>query len=336
MFSSCGTPERRLKTIFDAQPINASNSSSTGNANLLRREPFFAATGPPKTLLALPLFVQGRFSGLLFLSGKVSNAHPSTSQVGLLATFAAIILESNQAYATLESAVEMRTQQLQHALHSRSTFISGVSHEIRTPLFAIAGLCSVMEASSDLTDTQRENLNVIRQSSDDLFVSSLPPPDLSFNADITVSYLQSRQRIVTAVLDWSKLDARSITPESIPFDLRNVVEQALETVTHIARSKNIRLLLENPVSTDPRMPLLGDPHRYRQCLLNLLSNAISEFATRADLCSALTRLSEFTKSTDHPSTVSVSWTWQDHTDKIEITCAVKDEGIGMSFSDRVA
>lgn len=115
--------------------------------------------------------MQGRFSALLFLSGKVSNAHPSTSQVGLLATFAAIILESNHAYATLESAVEMRTQQLQHALHSRSTFISGVSHEIRTPLFAIAGLCSVMEASADLTDSQRENLNVIRQSSDDLYVS---------------------------------------------------------------------------------------------------------------------------------------------------------------------
>lgn len=157
--------------ILHEQPINASNVSTSANANLLRREPFFAATGPPKTLLALPLFVQGRFSGLLFLSGKVSNAHPSTSQVGLLATFAAIILESNQAYATLESAVEMRTQQLQHALHSRSTFISGVSHEIRTPLFAIAGLCSVMEASTDLTDTQRENLNVIRQSSDDLSVS---------------------------------------------------------------------------------------------------------------------------------------------------------------------
>lgn len=28
------------------------------------------------------------------------------------------------------------------------------------------------------------------------------------------------------------------------------------------------------------------------------------------------------------STVSVSWSWQDHPDKVEITCAVKDEGIG--------
>lgn len=84
---------------------------------------------------------------------------------------------------------------------------------------------------------------------------------------------------MTAVLDWSKLDAQSISPETIPFDLRSSIENALETVAHLARSKNIELLLENPVSTDPPMALLGDPHRYRQCLLNLLSNAISESIT---------------------------------------------------------
>lgn len=93
---------------------------------------------------------------------------------------------------------------------------------------------------------------------------------------ILTDFRPIRQRIVTDVLDWSKLDAGSITPEAIPFDLRAVVENALETVSHLARSKNIILLLENAVSTDPQMALLGDPHRYRQCLLNLLSNAISE------------------------------------------------------------
>lgn len=91
-----------------------------------------------------------------------------TSQVALLATFAAIILESNQAYSSLEATVTTRTQQLQHALHSRSTFISGVSHELRTPLFAISGLCSVMEASNDITESQSENLRVISQSAQDL------------------------------------------------------------------------------------------------------------------------------------------------------------------------
>lgn len=113
-----------------------------------------------------------------------------------------------------------------------------------------------------------------------------------------------RQRIVTDVLDWSKLDAGSITPEVISFDLRVVVENALETVSHLARSKNISLLLENPVSTDPPMPLLGDPHRYRQCLLNLLSNAISESAWILKL-NPSHLLATSQSSPNHPSTANV-------------------------------
>jgi signal transduction histidine kinase len=148
--------------------LTETSITSVENASLIAREPFFDATGIPKTLLVLPLFVQGRFSALLYLSNTVPSSGLLTSQVGLLATFAAIILESNQAYATLEATVTTRTQQLQHALHSRSTFISGVSHELRTPLFAISGLCSVMEASSDLTESQSENLRVIGQSAHDL------------------------------------------------------------------------------------------------------------------------------------------------------------------------
>ncbi|KAJ9123034.1 hypothetical protein QFC22_001223 [Naganishia vaughanmartiniae] len=276
--------------IITKKPVTSDIVNSLENGNLVAREPFFTNNGPPRSFLLLPLFVQGKLSGVIYLSSNVPSSRLFTSQVGLLATFAAIILRSNESRKTLESAVRIRTQQLEQALHSRSTFISGVSHEIRTPLFAINGLCSVMESSNDLSDSQRENLHVISQSANDL------------------------QRIVTDVLDWSKLDAGSITPESIPFDLRRIIENALETVAHLARSKNITLLLENSVATDPSVSLKGDPHRYRQCLLNLLSNAI-----------------KFTAPTtrNHASTVTISWSWQDRGEKLEITCAVKDEGIGI-------
>ena len=141
---------------------------SLENGNLIAREPFFATGSPSRSFLLLPLFVQGRLSGVIYLSSNLSSSRLQTSQVGLLATFAAIILEANKSYKSLESAVKIRTQQLQQALHSRSAFISGVSHEIRTPLFAINGLCAVMQASSDLTEAQQENLHVISQSANDL------------------------------------------------------------------------------------------------------------------------------------------------------------------------
>jgi signal transduction histidine kinase len=147
-----------------------------------------------------------------------------------------------------------------------------------------------MENSDDLPASQRENLSIIRTSSDDL------------------------QRIVTAVLDWSKLDAGSVQAESIDFDLRSIVEAASVTVGHIAQAKSVELVIENSVDTDPVWSLLGDPHRFRQCLLNILSNALK-----------FTPLAQG----DVKPTVRLRWTLDERADSVDITLAIQDEGIGI-------
>jgi signal transduction histidine kinase len=147
-----------------------------------------------------------------------------------------------------------------------------------------------MENSDDLPISQRENLSIIRTSSDDL------------------------QRIVTAVLDWSKLDAGSVQAESIDFDLRSIVEAATVTVGHIAQAKSVELVIENSVDTDPVWTLLGDPHRFRQCLLNILSNAL-KFTPLAH--------------GDVKPTVRLRWTLDERAESVDITLAIQDEGIGI-------
>ena len=147
-----------------------------------------------------------------------------------------------------------------------------------------------MENSEDLPIAHRENLGIIKQSSDDL------------------------QRIVTAVLDWSKLDAGSVQAESIDFDLRSIVEAATVTVGHIAQAKSVELVIENSVDTDPVWTLLGDPHRLRQCLLNILSNAL-KFTPLAH--------------GDAKPTVRLRWTLDERADSVDITLAIQDEGIGI-------
>ncbi|KAJ9096765.1 hypothetical protein QFC21_005035 [Naganishia friedmannii] len=236
-----------LRGSVSHKTINTSHSSSSAIQNLFEREPFFRKQ-QPKHLLMTPLFVQGRFSGSLVLTGKTASS--SNTQVSLLATFAAIALEAHSAFASLEIAVEARTAALEQALAHKQTFISSVSHELRTPLYSISGLCAVMQSSSDVTPAQNENLDVIASSAEDL------------------------QRIVTAILDMAKLESGGMTAEAIPFELRDTIESSLESVAHISRAKGIELVLENDVSTDPPGRLIGDPHRVRQCLLNLLSNAV--------------------------------------------------------------
>lgn len=107
-----------------------------------------------------------------------------------------------------------------------------------------------MENSSDLPEAQKEHVAGIRSSADDL------------------------QRIITDVLDLSKLENGSMQIETISFDLREVAETALDSVAHLAHAKGLELYLGNAIDTDPISQLLGDPFRIKQCLLNLLGNAI--------------------------------------------------------------
>jgi two-component system sensor histidine kinase/response regulator len=146
-----------------------------------------------------------------------------------------------------------------------------------------------MENSGDLPREHQDNLAIIKQSAEDL------------------------QRIVTAVLDWSKLDAGSIQAESIDFGLRNIVEAAAATVSHIAQAKNIEILIDNSIDTDPTHLLKGDPHRIRQCLLNLLSNACKFIPLN---------------HTAKP-VVRIRWSVEEKGDRADITIAVQDEGIGI-------
>jgi signal transduction histidine kinase len=102
-----------------------------------------------------------------------------------------------------------------------------------------SGLTAIMENSSDLPAAQKENVAGIRSSAEDL------------------------QRIITDVLDLSKLENGSMQIETISFDLREVAEASLDSMAHLAHAKDLELLLTCTVDEDPPK-LLGDPFRIKQ------------------------------------------------------------------------
>ncbi|MBV9083915.1 MAG: hypothetical protein JOZ62_14655, partial [Acidobacteriaceae bacterium] len=102
--------------------------------------------------------------------------------------------------------------------------------------------------STELTDEQREYLEVVKISSDSLLA------------------------IVNDILDFSKIEARKLTLEKTPFNLLASVDELVRSVSLRARQKNLDLRTE----LAPSIPtnLIGDPLRLRQVLLNLTDNAI--------------------------------------------------------------
>lgn len=163
------------------------------------------------------------------------------------------------------------------------------------PITNVQGLAAVLEASQGLTPVQREHLQTINNSGNDLLA------------------------LISNILDHSKLESNSVLLENIPFSVRDVVEGALDTIAPVAQSKNVELTAVSMFKNE--LPgLIGDPFRVKQVLLNLMSNAV-KFTPPSD--PATRRISRVT--------VDRSWDELDD-DTIQVTLSVADTGVGILAS----
>ena len=78
--------------------------------------------------------------------------------------------------------------------------------------------------------------------------------------------------IINDILDFSKIEAGKLALETVDFDVRAILEDALDLVAEPARKKGLEL--GGFAAPDVPQMVKGDPGRIRQVLLNLLSNAV--------------------------------------------------------------
>lgn len=78
--------------------------------------------------------------------------------------------------------------------------------------------------------------------------------------------------LINDILDFSKIEAGKIVLEHNPFDLSTVMAETVESFIESARIK--RLNLSHTVEAGLQTNVVGDAHRLRQVLTNLIGNAI--------------------------------------------------------------
>ncbi|MET3112973.1 PAS domain S-box-containing protein [Pedobacter sp. CG_S7] len=167
-------------------------------------------------------------------------------EAGKVSAEVEIIIDITDKKLAEQEMLEAKEQALQLS-EAKEMFLSVMSHEIRTPLNAILGMTHLL-LENDPKPSQMDDLHILKFSGDNLL------------------------NIVNDILDFTKMETGNLQLEAIPFSLRMLVNDILNSLQVNVSKKQNTLKLSFGEGIPER--LLGDKTRLYQILMNLLGNAI--------------------------------------------------------------
>lgn len=214
----------------------------------------------------------------------VVEAARFTDEENGLASIRMSLLDTTELWQARDTIEESR-RVAEQASRAKSEFLAVMSHEVRTPLNAIIGVNTLL-ADSPLSDAQLEMLNN------------------SQNAACSLLHL------LEDILDFSRLESRTIQIENQPFDLHTLLQRNTSLYRYMADKKGLLLTL----TIDETLPtvFLGAAGRLNQVISNLLNNAI-KYTTQGTVSLSAIRLPDI----------------PERADLVGICLLVRDTGIGI-------
>ncbi|QDV05563.1 Autoinducer 2 sensor kinase/phosphatase LuxQ [Planctomycetes bacterium Poly30] len=195
--------------------------------------------------ITAPLSSGSDVLGTLNLASSDVDAFDSTNTTRIteLGRIVGTALASLRAHNALKEA----QRDAEAASAAKGAFLANVSHELRTPLNGVLGMAQLLEGTP-LDAEQLELVATIKSSG------------------------QLLMRVISDVLEVSKIESGSTVLETIPFDPVGTVAKACAMVSPAANEKGLEIAIESA----PELPTmaLGDPTRLQQIVVNLLSNAV--------------------------------------------------------------
>lgn len=188
-----------------------------------------------------------------------------------------------RAHERTDIELQLAKEKAEAANLAKTRYMTGLSHELRTPLNSIYGFAQILEKDEDIPDRRRHSITTIRRSSEHL------------------------AGLIEGLLDIARIEAGRLKVSRDRINLRVFLQQVSSIFEEAARKKGLVFIMQ--ISENLPLWVTFDEKRFRQILINLLSNAI--------------------RYTDHGS-VSLTINYRNEVAVID----VRDTGIGISEEEK--
>ena len=139
-------------------------------------------------------------------------------------------------------------QRAEAANIAKSEFLANISHEIRTPMNAIVGLTHILDSQNVPPAKQKDIFATLKLSAQQLL------------------------ELINDVLDISRIEGEQLALERLSIDLDAMLKEVI--AIHNVRAQEKGIALKLVYENKPVTPLIGDPLRLKQIIMNLVGNAV--------------------------------------------------------------